>query len=100
MAGAIARSASTDVAIDSLALDPVVCTAPSASGTGPASAPASGDDALAVYDDNRNGKRTLKEVRRYGIAMVPRSHPAYRYARRGWGWGRLRVAASGSGFPD
>ena len=49
--------------------------------TVPASAPASGDDALALYDDNRNGRITCKEARRHGIAPVPRSHPAYRYMR-------------------
>ena len=40
-----------------------------------------GDDVLARYDDNRNGRITCKEARRHGIAPVPRSHPAYRYMR-------------------
>ncbi len=52
-------------------------------GTG---APA-GDDALARYDDNRNGRITCKEARRHGIAPVHRSHPAYRYMRDGDGDG-------------
>ena len=49
--------------------------------------PAAGDDALARYDDNRNGRITCKEARRHGIAPVPRSHPAYRYMRDGDGDG-------------
>ena len=48
---------------------------------------AGGDDVLARYDDNRNGKITCKEARRHGIAPVPRSHPAYRYMRDGDGDG-------------
>ena len=65
----------------------IACTAPS-TGTreAGASAPA-GDDALARYDDNRNGKITCKEARRHGIAPVHRSHPAYRYMRDGDGDG-------------
>ena len=46
-----------------------------------------GDDALARYDDNRNGRITCKEARRHRIAPVPRSHPAYRYMRDGDGDG-------------
>ena len=71
----------------STALEPVVCAVPSASASVPASSPAGGDDALALYDDNRNGKITCKEARRHGIAPVPRSHPAYRYMRDGDGDG-------------
>ena len=65
----------------------IACTAPSTDmrETG-ASAPA-GDDALARYDDNRNGRITCKEARRHGIAPVHRSHPAYRYMRDGDGDG-------------
>ena len=65
----------------------IACTAPS-TGTreAGASAPA-GDDALARYDDNRNGKITCKEARRHAIAPVHRSHPAYRYMRDGDGDG-------------
>ena len=36
---------------------------------------------LDLYDDNGNGRITCAEVRRHGIAPVPRSHPAYRYMR-------------------
>ena len=35
--------------------------------------------ALALYDDNRNGRITCAEARAHGIAPVRRSHPAYRY---------------------
>lgn len=63
---------------ESTDLEPVVCTAPSPSGSVPASAAPSGDDALALYDDNRNGRIICKEARRHGIDPVPRSHPPYR----------------------
>ena len=66
---------------ESTALEPVVCAVPSASASAAARAPAAGDDALTLYDDNRNGKITCKEARRHGIAPVPRSHPAHRYMR-------------------
>ena len=69
------------VGCESTALEPFVCTVPSASATVPASAPAAGGDALALYDDNRNRRITCKEARRHGIAPVPQSHPAYRYMR-------------------
>ncbi len=44
-------------------------------------------DALAMYDDNRNGRITCKEARRHGIAPVQRGHPAYRFMRDGDGDG-------------
>ena len=47
----------------------------------------SSGDALALYDDNGNGRITCAEARRHGIAPVPRSHPAYRYMRDGDGDG-------------
>ena len=65
----------------STALEPVVCAVPSASASVLARSPTTGDDALARYDDNGNGRITCKEARRHGIAPVPRSHPAYRYMR-------------------
>ena len=46
---------------------------------------AGGADALALYDDNRNGRIHVAEARRHGVAPVPRSHPAYRYMRDGDG---------------
>ena len=55
--------------------------------TGATANAADGTDALALYDDNRNGRITCAEARRHGIAPVPRSHPAYRYMRDGDGDG-------------
>ena len=72
---------------ESTALEPIVCSVPSASGAGAASSPASGDDALALYDDNGNGRITCAEARRHGIAPVARSHPAYPHMRDGDGDG-------------
>ena len=46
-----------------------------------------GDDVLARYDDNGNGRITCKEARQHGIAPVWRGHPAYRYMRDGDGDG-------------
>ena len=68
-------------------LEPIVCSVLSSSVAGTASAPAGGDDALALYDDNGNGRITCAEARRHGIAPVPRSHPAYRFMRDGDGDG-------------
>ena len=48
---------------------------------------AASSDALALYDDNRNGRITCKEARRHGIAPVPRGHPAYEFMRDGDGDG-------------
>ena len=72
---------------ESTALQPIVYSVPASSGAGAASAPAAGNDALALYDDNGNGRITCAEARRHGIAPVPRSHPAYRYLRDGDGDG-------------
>ena len=44
---------------------------------------AASSDALALYDDNGNGRITCKEARRHGIAPVPRGHPAYEFMRDG-----------------
>ena len=41
-------------------------------------APAS-QSALALYDDNGNGRITCAEARAHGIAPVRRGHPAYQY---------------------
>ena len=60
--------------------------APRTLSTPPVSPPQSnpaGVDALAQWDDNRNGRITCAEARRHGIAPVPRGHPAYR-----WMWDR------------
>ena len=50
----------------------------------PAPSPAAADtDALARWDDNRNGRISCAEARRHGIAPVASGHPAYRYMRDG-----------------
>ena len=67
----------------STALEAVVCAVPSESGNVPERGSTAGGDALARYDDNRNGMITCKEDRRHGIAPVPRSHAAYRHMRDG-----------------
>ena len=38
-------------------------------------------DALAMWDDNGNGRITCAEARAHGIAPVHRGHPAYEYMR-------------------
>ena len=70
---------------ESTALELIVCAVQS--GSSSAAGAATGGDALARYDDNRNGRITCAEARRHGIAPVPRSHPAYRYMRDGDGDG-------------
>ena len=55
---------------------------PGASVTATATPTPTGDvDALARYDDNRNGRITCAEARAHGIAPVHRGHPAYQYMR-------------------
>ena len=71
---------------DSTGMEPITCTLDTAAAGGRDEA--SGDNhALAMYDDNGNGRITCKEARRHGIAPVPRGHPAYRYMRDGDGDG-------------
>ena len=70
---------------ESTALEPVVCAARSGSSAGAGGA--AGSDALALYDDNGNGRITCAEARRHGIAPVARSHPAYQFMRDGDGDG-------------
>ncbi len=43
--------------------------------------PTGEEDALVLYDDNRNGRITCAEARAHGIAPVGRGHPAYEYMR-------------------
>ena len=69
------------------AMEPKVCRTETTSVRRKTRGTGGGDDALARYDDNRNGRITCKEARRHGIAPVPRSHPAYRYMRDGDGDG-------------
>ena len=67
----------------STAMEPTACrTAPPSAGEGSRSS-SGGDDLLAHYDDDGNGRITCKEARRHGIAPVHRTHPAYRYMRDG-----------------
>lgn len=40
-------------------------------------------DALALWDDNGDGRITCKEARRHGIAPVARGHPAYVFMHDG-----------------
>ena len=47
----------------------------------PVSSPDPGMDALALWDDNGNGRITCAEARAHGIAPVRRGHPAYQYMR-------------------
>ena len=80
---------------ESTALEPIVCTVPSSSGAGAASAPVGGDDALALYDDNGNGRITCAEARRHGIAPGAAVAPGVPvHAGRGRGWRRVRVVVS------
>ena len=59
-------------------------------GAGSAAAPSSSQvDALALWDDNGNGRITCAEARRHGIAPVHRGHPAYPYMRDGDGDGMV-----------
>ena len=68
----------------------MVVLAPGASATAAATptptapenpSPAPGLDALALWDDNGNGRITCAEARAHGIAPVRRGHPAYQYMR-------------------
>ena len=59
-------------------LAPGASTTPTAPAT---STPAPDVDALALWDDNGNGRITCAEARAHGIAPVRRGHPAYQYMR-------------------
>ena len=63
---------------DSTDMQPMACTARPAS-VGDGTEAAGDSHALALYDDNGNGRITCKEARAHGIAPVSRDHPAYRY---------------------
>ena len=54
----------------------VVVSAPAAD---PSPTPGTGVDALAMWDDNNNGRITCAEARAHGIAPVRKGHPAYEY---------------------
>ena len=68
---------------ESTDMEPMVCHATAARGPDAHASPGGADDALSLYDDNRNGRITCKEARRHGIAPVRRGHPAYRHMRDG-----------------
>ena len=53
----------------------------------PTSGISSNVDALAMWDDNANGRITCSEARDHGIAPVHRGHPAYPYMTDGDGDG-------------
>ena len=53
----------------------------SAATSTPTPTPAGVVDALAMYDDNGNGRITCTEARAHGIAPVHRGHPAYEFMR-------------------
>ena len=44
-------------------------------------------EAIAAWDDNRNGRVSCAEARAHGIAPVTRDHPAYPFMRDGDGDG-------------
>ena len=70
----LSRCESTDMVV----LAPAVSATPTAP---PTPTPASGVDALALWDDNGNGRITCAEARAHGITPVRRGHPAYPYMR-------------------
>ena len=53
----------------------------------PTSGTSSSVDALAMWDDDGNGRITSREARNHGIAPVHRDHPAYPYMTDGDGDG-------------
>ncbi len=75
------------VGCGSTAMEPMICHTTTTPDPGAATNPGDDRDALARYDDNRNGRITCKEARRHGIAPIHRDHPAYRYMRDGDGDG-------------
>ena len=77
-----AEAQAIDQVLDGCASTEMVVLNPgSAAPPTPTSAPAGEVDALALYDDNNNGRITCAEARNHGIAPVHRGHPAYQYMR-------------------
>ena len=62
-------------------LEPLICHGTSSLTTEPVGT--TDGNALALYDDNGNGRITCNEARRHGIAPVHQDHPAYQYMRDG-----------------
>ena len=63
---------------DSTDMEPMACAARPAS-VGHTNEAVGDSHALALYDDNSNGRITCKEAREHGITPAGRDHPAYRY---------------------
>ena len=57
----------------------LVVPAPVQESPTPTPTPGASVDALAMWDDNNNGRITCTEAKRHGIAPVRRGHPAYQY---------------------
>ena len=70
-----------------------------ARGEVPAAAAASVPEAIAAWDDNRNGRVSCAEARAHGIAPVTRDHPAYPFMRDGDGDGVVCESGSRSVSP-
>ena len=77
-----AEADATDRVLAGCASSDMIVLAPGTSPFAPATpTPASDADALALWDDNGNGRITCAEARAHGIAPVHRGHPAYQYMR-------------------
>ena len=75
---------------DSTEMVLVPCGTPAARATPPLPPPPGPVvDALALWDDNGDGRITCAQARAHGIAPVPRGHPAYRFMRDGDGDGMV-----------
>ena len=82
------EAAALDAVLAGCSSTDLVVYAPSAEPAAPAARAEQGVvDALARWDDNRNGRITCKEAREHGIAPVSKDHPAYPYMRDGDGDG-------------
>ena len=71
----------------------------------PAAAGVNVSEAIAAWDDNRNGRLSCSEARAHGIAPVTRDHPAYPFMRDGDGDGvvcenRRTAPASAPALPS
>ena len=56
-------------------------------------------EAIAAWDDNRNGRVSCAEARAHGIAPVTRDHPAYPFMRDGDGDGVVCESGSRGSSP-
>ena len=77
-----AEADAIDRVLPGCASSDMIVLVPGTSPSAPATpTPASDADALALWDDNGNGRITCAEARAHGIAPVRRGHPAYPYMR-------------------